>query len=103
MCNIATLFSIKTILTETENILFINSFLTILSQKFFLTIVNYLKCFAWKRACPISLELQHCVKGVQIRSFSSPYFPVFSPNTGKYGPEKTPYLDILYAVQMSQS
>ena len=27
--------------------------------------------------------------------FSGPYFPVsvFSPNTGKYGPEKTPYLD----------
>ena len=23
--------------------------------------------------------------------FSGPYFPVFSPNTGKYGPEKTPY------------
>ena len=23
--------------------------------------------------------------------FSDPYFPVFSPNTGKYGPEKTPY------------
>ena len=25
--------------------------------------------------------------------FSGPYFTVFSPNTGKYGPEKTPYLD----------
>ena len=25
--------------------------------------------------------------------FSGPYFPVFSPNTGKYGPEKTPFLD----------
>ena len=24
--------------------------------------------------------------------FSGPYFHVFSPNTGKYGPEKTPYL-----------
>ena len=24
---------------------------------------------------------------------SGPYFPVFSPNTGKYGPEITPYLD----------
>ena len=22
--------------------------------------------------------------------FSGPYFPIFSPNTGKYGPEKTP-------------
>ena len=26
--------------------------------------------------------------------FSGPYFPVFTPNTGKYWPEKTPYLDI---------
>ena len=25
--------------------------------------------------------------------FSGPYFPVFSPNTGKYGPEKTLYSD----------
>ena len=42
--------------------------------------------------------------------FSGPYFPlfglnteiyfsVFSPNTGKYGPEKTPYLDTSYAVK----
>ena len=37
----------------------------------------------------------HCVKGVRIRSFSAPYVPafglylsVFSPNAGKYGPEK---------------
>ena len=27
------------------------------------------------------------------------YFPVFSPNTGKYGPEITPCLDIIHAVQ----
>ena len=25
----------------------------------------------------------HCVKSVQIRSFSGPYFPVFGLNTGK--------------------
>ena len=41
--------------------------------------------------------------------FSGPYFPsfglntsylsVFSPNAGKYGPEKTPYLDTFYAVK----
>ena len=24
--------------------------------------------------------------------FSGPYFPVFIPNIGKYGPEKAPYL-----------
>ena len=30
--------------------------------------------------------------------FSVPYFPVFSPNTGKYGPEKTQDLDTFHAV-----
>ena len=30
--------------------------------------------------------------------FSGSYFPVFSPNTGKHGPEKTPYLDTFHAV-----
>ena len=29
--------------------------------------------------------------------FSGPYFPVLGLNTGKYGPEKTPYLDTFYA------
>ena len=28
----------------------------------------------------------------------TPYLSVFSPNAGKYGPEKTPYLDIFLAV-----
>ena len=31
------------------------------------------------------------------RVISGPYFPVFSPNTGKYGPDITPYFDIFYA------
>ena len=31
--------------------------------------------------------------------FSGPYFPVLSPNTGRYRPEKTPYLDTFYAVE----
>ena len=30
--------------------------------------------------------------------FSCPYFPVFRLNTGKYGPEKTSYLDTFLAV-----
>ena len=30
---------------------------------------------------------------------SGPYFPVFGLNTGKYGPEKTPYLGTFYAMQ----
>ena len=29
---------------------------------------------------------------------SGPYFPVFSPNTGKYGPEITRYLDTFHTV-----
>ena len=33
--------------------------------------------------------------------FSGPYFPVFGLNTGKYGPEKTPYLDTFYTVYMN--
>ena len=28
------------------------------------------------------------------------YLSVFSPNTGKYGPEKTPYLDTFHAVSI---
>ena len=30
--------------------------------------------------------------------FSGPYFPLLSPNTGKYGPEKTPYLATFHTV-----
>ena len=40
----------------------------------------------------------HCVKSVQIWSFSRPSFPVFGLNTGKHGPEKTPYLNTFHAV-----
>ena len=46
----------------------------------------------------------HSVKNVQIRSFSWSVFPrirtecVFSPNAGKYWPEKTLYFDTFHAV-----
>ena len=30
---------------------------------------------------------------------SGPYLPVFSQNTGKYRPEKAPYLDTFHEVQ----
>ena len=30
---------------------------------------------------------------------SAPWIPVIGPNTGKYGPEITPYLDIFHAVK----
>ena len=49
------------------------------------------------------ISSKHCVKKVQIRSFFWSVFflntAVFSPNAGKYGPEKTPYLDTFHAVQ----
>ena len=32
---------------------------------------------------------------------SGPYFPIFGLNTGKYGPEITPYLDTFHAVKLS--
>ena len=32
--------------------------------------------------------------------FSGPYFPAFGLNTGKYGPEKTPYLETFHAVSI---
>ena len=32
---------------------------------------------------------------------SGPYFPIFSPNTGKYGPEMTPYLDTFCSVYVT--
>ena len=53
-------------------------------------------------------QLIHCVKSLQIRSFSGRYYSAFglnkerygviSPNPGKYGPEKTPYLDTFHLV-----
>ena len=30
-------------------------------------------------------KIKHCLKSVQIRSFSGPYFPAFGPNTKRYG------------------
>ena len=34
---------------------------------------------------------------------SGQYFPVFDPNTGKYGPEITPYLDTFHAVELTSN
>ena len=50
------------------------------------------------------LFVQLCCKSYVARNaskygvFSGPYFPVFGLNTGKYGPEETPYLDNFHAV-----
>ena len=48
-----------------------------------------------------TLNAEHCVSKYGV--FSGPYFPVFSPNTGINGPEKTPYLDSFHAVLASQT
>ena len=42
-----------------------------------------------------NVNLFHCVKSVQIRSF---FWSVFSLNTEKYGPEKTLCLDTFHGV-----
>ena len=41
----------------------------------------------------------HCVKIVQVRSYFWFVFPILGPNTGKYLPEITPYLDTFHAVK----
>ena len=47
---------------------------------------------------PIDLETLR-EKCPNAEYFSGPYFPVFSPNTGKYEPKKTPYLDTFHTVK----
>ena len=61
----------------------------------------------WKIALPENLakftEKKLRLISVTLRSFSGPYFPVFGLNTGKYGPEKTLYLDIFRTVYASHT
>ena len=42
--------------------------------------------------------LKHFWKVSKYGVISGLYFPVFNPNTGKYRPEITPYLDTFHAV-----
>ena len=42
-------------------------------------------------------SVNHYLKSVPIRSF---FWSVFSPNTGKFGPEKAPYLDNFHVVNL---
>ena len=61
--------------------------------------------FRWMSCFPVKYSMVrlrcdiiwpgHCVKLVQVRSF---FWSVFSPNEGKYGSEKTRYLDTFRAV-----
>ena len=64
--------------------------LTILEKNFILDIwLGSEYASAWNTCEQLPLRKKVFKYGV----FSSPYFPVFGPNTGKYGPEKTPYLN----------
>ena len=62
-----------------QNCLFFSCFVFLRSSK-------SIAWFSWKYLVePFS---KHCVKSVHNRSFSSPYFSVFSPNCGKFRPGK---------------
>ena len=77
------------------------------------TIANELTGFSISRLANMEdFFKRHCVKSVQIRIYFWPVFSciwtntendlsVFSPNTGKYGPEITSYLDTFHAVNSS--
>ena len=54
--------------------------------------------------CEISQSVQQKYtvrKVIRYEVFSGQFFPVFGPNTGKYLPEKTPYLDIFHVVLLA--
>ena len=52
-------------------------------------LITYVSIKIRDLSCKLKVEWgMHCVKSVQIRNFSGPYFPVFSPNTRKYRPDK---------------
>ena len=74
-----------------------------LSKNYLYNVIFYqiLMLFRLLKISYVPVEPQ-CAKSVRIRSFSGPYFPafglnrrdtlylsVFSPNAGKYGPEKS--------------
>ena len=58
------------------------------------------KLFGWsKMSCAVFVLISFTAwKVSKYGVISDPYFPVFGLNTGKYGPEITPYLAAYYAV-----
>ena len=48
---------------------------------------------------PLVNNCRHCEKVPNYRVFSCPYFPAFELNTGKNGPENTPYVGTFHAVR----
>ena len=77
-----------------------------------ISISLFVEVFKWSMIRNYSMiqGLQHALKlliqvkmqwkgyGENWNTWYFPYFPVFSLNTRKYGPEKTPYLDTFHAV-----
>ena len=57
----------------------------LVGKRFLSLLVSYVMNTAWKVS--------------KYEVFSGPYFPVFSPNSGKHRPEKNPYLDTFDAVE----
>ena len=96
-------------LTKSQANIFLNEALLLISSsfndhklvvqinKFLVQRKRYKKVF-----CKILLiSLPSAWKVYKYRVFSGPYFLVFGLNTGRYGPEKTPYLDTFHAVPLS--
>ena len=61
------------------------------------------KLFGWsKMSCAVFVLISFTAwKVSKYGVISDPYFPVFGLNTGKYGPEITPYLAAYYAALCS--
>ena len=52
----------------------------------------------------LELEIKTCnASNHSVSFFFTPYLSIISPRAGKYGPEKTPYLDTFHAVGISQT
>ena len=65
----------------------------------FIIVSSFSGLSEWKLR--LSLRIIHLWKASKYGVISDPYFPVFSPNTGQYGPEITPYLDTFHAITVS--
>ena len=54
------------------------------------------------KVCPLDIQLRTTALKVSRHGvISDSYFPEFSPNAGKYGPDITPYLDTFHAVYLN--
>ena len=67
-----------------------------INQKF---ITNIKRAMSWFFETVVLLPSRALREVSKYGVFSGPYFPAFSPDAGKYGPEKNPYLNTFYAVR----